>query len=391
MGRKSVIIEIESKFGKPIHELLSELAADGDARYIKDKLGVSLRTAYNLMEECGIKPNSGGQTHFFFTGEISTLIQSYLESKESGGLTKASLDFYGNNMNRFLWWLDQEHIPPRLSSFSTVNITKFLLYLKNKEVRFGGKSTMSRRPVTRSTRDAYWRTFQSFATWLEIQGHIKEQDNPIGDRKHPKVPRPGMDDTVIPEVPADELKKIVESFGSGFQGKRDRALLAIFLVTGVRLSEIDGMQMPDISMDTGQIKIFGKGRRERIISIKPVFDIVKDYFKVRNPVNNFLWQRENGERLSKSAIQSLIKRWIRFCPPGMKLGPHRFRHNFAIEVLRNGGNPYTLKELGGWEDLDIPLKYAESAQHELALKDHEKIAPFAHLFNENGGNGHAKE
>ena len=76
-------------------------------------------------------------------------------------------------------------------------------------------------------------------------------------------------------------------------------------------------------------------------------------------------------------------RHLKTINPSIKISPHVFRHTFAIDLLRAGGDIYALQTLGGWEDLAMPKMYSEAVQKEHALMVHEKASPVDYLLNNN--------
>ncbi len=379
MGRKSKVKSIEAKFGKPLQQILQELFAQGDIRFVAGKLEISPGSVINYSRQFGVYSHrTQTVTNNLQDSELKQAIENFLITKQVGGKTKSTIEFYSNNLRRFLWWLEQEGIPGKVSILTPVIIRKFLYYVQTSSERFGGLSTTSRRPVSRSTVDAYWRTFQSLSKWMLMEEIIKESFIA-------KVERPGQVKTIIPDVPSNVIKSILNSLDDDFLGIRNRAILYVLIDTGIRLNELLGMKHTDILPDN-LIKVFGKGQKERIVRISPTTaKVFTSYLTLCPNKNEWIWVSENGKHMTRSGVQSIFRQLAKL-NPGVKINPHAFRHTFAIDYLRAGGDPYTLQMLGGWTDLDMPRQYAAALKQEDAFKVHEKASPIEFLLNE-----HAKE
>jgi site-specific recombinase XerD len=372
LGRKSNIPRIEKRFGQPISQILEDLYSKGNLKFVANILGISLGSAYNYIKKSGIERQSKTKSDSI-QGELVDLIQDFLISKEIGGKTKATLDFYRSNLHRFLWWLENQHISTTLKSFDSTTIRQFLHYLKTQKHRFGNKSISPSRLVSRSTVDAYWRTFQSFGSWLVNQGKLRA--SPIK-----QVEKPGQSKVVVPDIPKNTIIAMLDKCNESFTGRRNKAILLVFLDTGIRLSEMSQIKIQDLDMTTGLIKVMGKGQKERIVRISPITrEILSAYLKIRQGKSTFLWENEYGKSLGKHGIKNMIRKF-KAMNPNIKISPHVFRHTFAVNLLRAGGDIYSLQTLGGWEDLAMPKMYSQSVQQEHALKVHKKASPVDFIF-----------
>lgn len=382
MGRKSAIPEIEQKLGKPIGVILNDMV---DQEYkvpeIALELGIKKSLVYELINEFALKSKLKSKSKFrsYFMdseSEFTKSIEHFIITKEIGGKTKKTIRFYKTNLFRYVWWLNQNEIPLNLNScFTTELIRRFLHYVQTTEIRFGGISTASRKMVSRSTVDAYYRTFQAFGTWLVKEGKLTK--SPIEQIEKPKQVK-----VVVPDIPQEVITAVLNNFDDSFRGLRDKAIVLMLLDTGLRLSELSGIQLADVNTESGLIKVFGKGQKERIIRIgKVAREVVVKYLGARLPIakNGSLWVTEYGHPLKPEGVRQMLRR-LQKQFPDVPLNPHAFRHKFALEYLRAGGDPFTLQMLGGWEDLGMPRRYAAALQQEDALRIHEKASPADNLI-----------
>ncbi len=147
-------------------------------------------------------------------------------------------------------------------------------------------------------------------------------------------------------------------------GLRWKATLIVLLDTGIRASELCGLQNKDVDLSNKHIKVFGKGRKERFIPISPrTSQVLWSYLvtqrdaSVRSPI--FL--TDEGFPMTRTNLLTGIKRLgDRSGVNGANV--HRFRHTFAINFLRNGGDIYTLQRILGHSTLDMVKRYLSIAQ-----------------------------
>jgi len=147
-------------------------------------------------------------------------------------------------------------------------------------------------------------------------------------------------------------------------GTRWKTTLMVLLDTGIRASEFCNMQIRDVDLSNKSIKVFGKGRKERIIPVSPrTAQVLWTYLSSQRDqtVNSSVFITEEGFPMSRNNLLNGIKRL------GERAGVHganvhRFRHTFAITFLRNGGDVYTLQRILGHSTLDMVKRYLSIAQ-----------------------------
>jgi len=146
-------------------------------------------------------------------------------------------------------------------------------------------------------------------------------------------------------------------------GARDRAILELFYGTGMRLSELAGLNMFDIDDLGTSVKVTGKGNKERVIPVgTKVLESLGVYLTLRerfNPDKNTqaLFLNKSGKRISKRSIQAIVRRWLEKVSEKKKLSPHIIRHTFATHLLDNGADLESVKELLGHVNLSTTQIY----------------------------------
>ena len=145
-------------------------------------------------------------------------------------------------------------------------------------------------------------------------------------------------------------------FGERFEGYRDRLIIEMFYTTGMRLSELIGLDDKDVDFSASLIKVTGKRNKQRLIPFdKELGRSMQEYVNVRNqalPVcSDAFFVRKNGERLGRGIVAYIVRRNLSKVVTVKKRSPHVLRHTFATAMLNNGADLSSIKELLGHESL----------------------------------------
>lgn len=159
-------------------------------------------------------------------------------------------------------------------------------------------------------------------------------------------------------------------FGEGFKGCRDRLIIEMFYMTGVRLAELIGLDDENVDFSLSQIKVTGKRNKQRLIPFGEELKVMmSEYVNMRNEVapvrSNAFFIRENGERLSRSFVTNLVKRTLSKVVAIKKKSPHVLRHTFATTMLNHDAKLVAIKELLGHESLATTEVYTHTTFEEL--------------------------
>ena len=154
-------------------------------------------------------------------------------------------------------------------------------------------------------------------------------------------------------------------FGERFEGYRDRLIIEMFYTTGMRLSELIGLDDKDVDFSASLIKVTGKRNKQRLIPFdKELGRSMQEYVNVRNqalPVcSDAFFVRKNGERLGRGIVAYIVRRNLSKVVTVKKRSPHVLRHTFATAMLNNGADLSSIKELLGHERGGCLGEYLES-------------------------------
>ena len=170
----------------------------------------------------------------------------------------------------------------------------------------------------------------------------------------------------------NEMNRLLDDtdFGEGFEGCRDHLIIEMFYATGIRLSELIGLDDKDVDFSASLLKVTGKRNKQRLI---PFGDELKEgmleYVNVRNEQvlesGGAFFVRKNGERLYKNLVYNLVIRNLSKVVTLKKRSPHVLRHTFATTMLNNEAELGAVKELLGHSSLATTEIYTHTTFEEL--------------------------
>lgn len=158
-------------------------------------------------------------------------------------------------------------------------------------------------------------------------------------------------------------------------GLRDKALLEVLYASGVRVSELVALDIPDLDLSQGTALVFGKGAKERYVLLgSQSLRALQAYFAHGRPS---LWQlgggvaekavflNKNGTRLSDRSVRRILDKYVLQCAGMQHISPHTLRHTFATHLLDNGADLRAIQELLGHSSLSSTQIYTHTAREHL--------------------------
>lgn len=209
-------------------------------------------------------------------------------------------------------------------------------------------------------------SLRSFYKFLMRTGKLEK--DPLSKVVGPKNKK--MLPVFLKESEMDRLLDDVP-FKDNFKGCRDRMILVMFYETGIRLSELIGLNDADVDFSASVVKVTGKRNKQRLIPFgEELENEIRYYISVRNeavPVRaeNAFFVRETGERLYSSLVWRIVKRNLSKVVTVKKRSPHVLRHTFATTMLNHHAELNAIKELLGHESLAATEVYTHTAFEEL--------------------------
>jgi len=175
-----------------------------------------------------------------------------------------------------------------------------------------------------------------------------------------------------------EMNKLLDGdqyFSDDFEGCRDKMVMLMFYSTGVRLSELVGLNLADVDLDQMQVKVTGKRNKQRIIPYgDEMGDAIRAYLdrrlsflveKSREEEKAFFVDTRSGNRILPGRVQGLVKKYLSLVTTQRKRSPHVLRHSFATSMLNHHADLQSVKELLGHESLSTTEIYTHTSFEEL--------------------------
>lgn len=160
-----------------------------------------------------------------------------------------------------------------------------------------------------------------------------------------------------------------ELFENSFEGLRDKLMVNLFYATGIRLSELQNIENPNIDFYKKQIKVLGKRNKERIIPLtNEVIELIKQYNNQKTAnglASNYLLLTNKGEPLYAKLIYTTVKKYLSKVTTLSKRSPHVLRHTYATHLLNQGADLNAIKELLGHSSLAATQVYTHNSIQQL--------------------------
>lgn len=253
-----------------------------------------------------------------------------------------------------------------------------MIYLRNGHDDPRGRwgNPLLKKPASAGTAATYFATVRAFFSYLVAEEVIEK--SPLDSMPRP-INRP---DQIMPFT-AEQIRAFRVAAKKSRHPRRDEAVILMLFDTGLRASEICSLRRDDIDFQDRRCSVLGKGNKRRSVYFcRETARVLHNYVRETAAENDdsravFLADRGEGAGggLHRNVLQQLIERLAKTAKiEGVRCSPHTFRHTFAIEFLRAGGNVFTLKELLGHTSLTISNRYVALADADIE-KQHRLFSP----------------
>jgi len=278
----------------------------------------------------------------------------YLEVER--GVSAHTVRAYRKDLEEFSAYADAKP-----EAMDLIDIRSFIAGQINKGL---SKITVSRRLSS----------IRSFFKYLHREGYITA--NPAKLVSNPKIPK------MLPRyLSVDDVFSLIESpEGIGFVPVRDSAILELLYSSGLRVSELSGLNVDDLNIRESLVKIKGKGKKERIVPVgSKAVGAIKSYLverMLRRSRDKALFLNRMGTRLTDRGVRRIVVKYARASSMTGHVGPHVLRHSFASHLLQGGADLRVIQELLGHASLSTTQKYTHlDITHLMDIYD--KAHPFA--------------
>ena len=313
--------------------------------------------------------------------KLTDAIQGFTYHLTSNGKSPSTIRLYTTYLNK----LDDYLQRPDLESITSADIVRYYGHMRSDYIPF--RLSGDSKPLADGTIQNIWIAIRSFYNWAEKELHITRVDGSI---EKPKFDYPEISPFSQEEIRAllkacETNRSTVPANRSAFTAKRptkarDQAIIMFLLDTGVRVSEAARLCIKDVNFKNSEIFLepFGSARKTKSRHI-PIGNTCKKYlwtyFAGRgDPApGDRVFVTRDGTPMDRNSIRHVLSEIAdRASVPHCH--PHRFRHTFAIEFLRNGGDVFSLKNILGHSTLDMVNTYLQLASSDVAAA-HRRASP----------------
>ncbi len=213
---------------------------------------------------------------------------------------------------------------------------------------------------------------RTFARWLRREGVIEGDPAALAGT-------PSREQKIPVHLSIDEMARLLETPDRGSPlGRRDQAMLELFYASGLRLSELTGLDLDDLNLSARMVRVLGKGRKERLVPMtQTAADAIRAYLpdrelivrgprsRVRGPgaairrsrSEHPLFVNYRGQRLTPRSVHRLVRKYVALCSTRFGISPHALRHSFATHLLEGGADVRGIQELLGHAQLSTTQRY----------------------------------
>jgi integrase/recombinase XerC len=273
------------------------------------------------------------------------------------GASRETIRAYRADLRQFLSYAATQRPtgapPPTPDEVDSLTVRGYLAWLDGRGEK---KSSLGRKLAA----------LRSFYRFLIREG--RATGNPAAEVRTPKLPKP------LPRVlTKDEAGALMDApEGEEPAALRDRAILETLYSTGARVSELVGMNVDDLNLADGLVRLRGKGKKERIVPVGAVAVEAITEYRARLPPSAVggrhpehpVFQNRRGGRLTARSVERIVARYSKDLPGG-HIGPHALRHSLATHLLDEGADLRAIQELLGHASLATTEKYTHVAPDRL--------------------------
>jgi len=263
--------------------------------------------------------------------------------------TRTEVDYY----NLFIMSRQVMEVSPGTEQFYRIKLGRFLSEVNADKATRQDIETFLLQFDNPGNRHAYYRAIRTFYNWRE---ETSDLPSPMG-----KIKAPRLGKLILPSLNREQVDDLLNRVNN----IRDKAIIALFTESGLRLSELVNIRLEDIDWQDQTIRVIGKGRKE---ALAPLGSMSQKYLK-----EWFREHRSNGNiwGLNTWGIISMLRRLEK--SSGLSCNPHVFRRTFACLLRKAGLDVMTIKDLGRWESLEMVQRYTRSVTFQDSLKYYRSV------------------
>ncbi len=278
--------------------------------------------------------------------DFTSILEKYYDSLLfDKGLSKLTLESYGNDLRRYFEFLEQKGVDDPCG-IEPEHIREFIVLLSDLGLTISS--------VIRNLSSV--KNFHKFLVNEDICS-----TNPSLHIETPKHPK-----TYPAVLSVEEIEGIFSIPDLSTElGKRDRAMLEVTYACGLRISELLTVEYNSVIFPEGIVRVIGKRNKERIVPIGPsALEHLKAYLAEVRPAlaakgksKNFLFLNARGNRMSRMGFWKILRKYVQLAGLSVDIHPHTFRHSFATHLLEGGADLRSVQEMLGHADISTTQIY----------------------------------
>lgn len=285
---------------------------------------------------------------------LENCLNNYLNYLKLKNYSSHTLLNYRIDLEQFVEYMRGK----QLSSWEQVGVNEIRAYLAYLTGLGLARTTIARKIAS----------LRSFFKYLTLQGVVDQ--NPLLNLRTPKRPK---------KLPAflytREIQELLRFEDATPKGLRDRAIIEVLYGSGIRVSELTGLDLGDLDLGRGYLRVYGKGAKERLAFLgekgcKALADYLRKgrpFYLVRGsePDERAVFLNKNGTRLSARSIRRLLDAYVRRAALEKKVSPHTLRHSFATHLLEGGADLRAVQELLGHVNISTTQIYTHLSRDQV--------------------------
>ena len=288
------------------------------------------------------------------TYDLAAAVSAFLAYCRSKNLSAKTVDYYASRLLAFTRFAG--NCPP--TDITAAIIREFLIHEKDTNSAATANHSLC--------------TLRVFLGFLHAEGFL--ESNAAASVVKLKAKK-----RVIETFSPEQIEAVLRTCDRDFLGIRDRAVILTLLDTGVRVSELCGLELGSVLWEEQSFRVFGKGAKERIVPFgQGVRQSLSSYMRCRTNslATRALFVTQYGEPLDRYRVREVVKnRCEQAGIKGIRLSPHTLRHTCAVSYLRAGGDTFTLQLLLGHTSQEMTRRYCESLTAADVQAKHRDFSP----------------